>query len=202
MSMAEDVISEKERGLDTLRNEDFFTLAELDSLIDLDFKDYRKIKKGEKSRFLDAKGSGIDFLSTKSSIDWEGPFTVWSEQTKIQDEVLILISDAPLLATGYYYCDVYLNRAEVDLPLNSVGRAEPKTIYVDGNFQDWAGYTDMQNFEIGINEYTTSSSTEKTLVITTYSIRVINSLDGRYIDRYLPEQIGNNLPFNYFYLEY
>lgn len=201
-SMVEDINFEKINNIDTLHKEDFFTLAELDSLIALDFKGFRKIKEGEELRFLTSKGGDIDFSTAKSSVDWEGPFTVFSEQTKIQDDALLLISGAPLLATAYYYCDVYQNRAEVELSLNSVGRAEPKTIYVNGSLEDWTGYTDLQNFEKGLNYYMKSSSTAQTLIITTYSIRVISGLSGKYINRYLPEQIGTNLPFNYFYLEY
>ncbi|MDT0641578.1 hypothetical protein RM553_01920 [Zunongwangia sp. F363] len=201
-STAEDLKAGNQISIDTLNKVKVLTLAELDSLIALDFKDYKKINKGEELNLLFSKGGNFNSIIAKSSIEWEGPFSVYSQQTKIQDDVLLAISGAPLLATGYYYCDVYLNKAEVELSINSVGRAEPKILYVNGSPKEWTGYTDLQNFEKGLNYYTNASSTSQTLIITTYSIRVINSLEGKYINRYLPEQIGQNLPFNYFYLEY
>lgn len=109
-----------------LDSQHVYTLEELDDLIQQQFeeeyKGYTKIE--NVNDYLKNKTTTSDTDIKNSEKALPVPLSVQAIKTKLQENYrIILTNQEGGLATGTYFCDLYVHKAEVNLPPNTLGLA-------------------------------------------------------------------------------
>jgi hypothetical protein len=177
---------------DTLNMENVYTLNEIDNLIKEEFKGYKKVEDLSKSLRSKVIPKSTDLKQVLSGLT--GPFTANAVQSKIRSNEKVILSNGDGgLATGVYICDIYMFKAEISLPLNSVGMAEiPNPV----------GYNNLNEQVLGITSYTNSSATKNEFIVYTLTIHVKYNLLGQYINRVIPTTLQNGFNYTYYYVTF
>jgi hypothetical protein len=123
-----------------------------------------------------------------------GPYLAKAVKTRNQKDIKIALSNGHGgLATGIYFCDVYVHKAVISLPLNTVGRADiPNPV----------GYNNITNQESGITTFMNSSQTKNELIVYTTTIHVKWNILGQSINVVIPNSLPNTFNYKYYYLPY
>lgn len=148
----------------------------------------------QKMRILTAgKGEQSNFFTRPGPQAMYGPYYKKGTLTLAISNFKVFISNTvePRLASGYYFCDVYADNAQVSLAPGAVG-------ILNLDLMPKYGYSDYSNLIRGVVTSQAQGPNYNTYSMTTYSLVVKYNMLGQYIGLVSPYDLTNIL-FAYSY---